>query len=76
MCTGTWAVGSVEIPKTCPVHATSAGVTCDHDGGATVSDAYPAPFPFTGAIRRIVVELSADGERDSAGGWRSALAEE
>src|SRR5262249_30611187 len=34
------AAGSLEIPKTWPVHGTSAGVTCGHDAGAPVSDAY------------------------------------
>lgn len=28
------AVGSVEIPKTWPVHGTTAGVTCGHDADA------------------------------------------
>lgn len=51
------AVGSVEIPKTWPVHGTTAGVTCGRDVGAAVSDAYAAPFPFTGTLRRVVVEL-------------------
>jgi arylsulfatase len=69
-------VGSVEIPKTWPVHGTTAGVTCGYDTGAAVSDAYAAPFPFTGTLRRVVVELQNDGVPDPAGGFRSALAEE
>ena len=59
------AVGSVEIPKTWPVHSTTVGVTCGRDAGAAVSDAYAAPFRFTGTLRRVVVELQGAG---AAGG--------
>jgi hypothetical protein len=73
------AVGSVEIPRTWPVHGTTAGVTCGHDAGATVSDAYAGPFPFTGTLRRVTVELQGDGTGDSgdrAGESRGALGDE
>jgi arylsulfatase len=69
-------VGEVDIPKTWPVHGTTAGVSCGHDGGAPVSDAYSAPFPFTGTLRRVVVELDGDGADDPAGEGRGALGEE
>ncbi len=68
--------GSVEIPKTWPVHATSSGVHCGRDGSVPVSERYRSPFPFTGTIDRVVVELGSDGELDPAGESRSALAEE
>ena len=70
------AVGSAEIPKTWPIHGTTAGVTCGHDAGAAVSDAYTAPFPFTGTLRRVIVEVQADGVGDPAGEARGALGEE
>ena len=70
------AVGSVEIPKTWPVHGTTAGVTCGHDTGASVSDAYAAPFPFTGTLRRVIVELGDEGAGDPSGESRGALGEE
>jgi arylsulfatase A-like enzyme len=73
------AVGSVEIPRTWPVHGTTAGVTCGHDAGATVSNAYAGPFPFTGTLRRVTVELQGDGTGDSgdrAGESRGALGDE
>ncbi|HVQ74808.1 MAG TPA: arylsulfatase [Candidatus Binatia bacterium] len=69
-------VGEVDIPKTWPVHGTTAGVSCGHDAGAPVSDAYSAPFPFTGTLRRVVVELDGDGAGDPAGEVRGALGEE
>jgi arylsulfatase A-like enzyme len=68
--------GTVEITKTWPLHATSSGVHCGRDGSVPVSEAYPSPFPFTGAIARVVVELGSDAIPDPAGEARSALAEE
>jgi arylsulfatase A-like enzyme len=70
------AVGSAEIPKTWPVHGTTAGVTCGRDAGAAVSDAYTAPFPFTGTLRRVIVEVQADGAGDPKGESKAALGEE
>jgi arylsulfatase len=70
------AVGSVEIPKTWPVHGTTAGVTCGGDAGASVSDAYAAPFSFTGTLRRVIVEVQGDGTGDPVGESRGALGEE
>lgn len=70
------SVGTVEIPKTWPLHATSSGVHCGRDGSVPVSDAYPSPFPFTGAIARVVVELGSDAEDDPAGESRSARGED
>jgi arylsulfatase len=69
-------VGSVELPKTWPIHATAGGVHCGRDGGAPVSDAYTCPFTFTGTIHRVVVELGTDGATDVGGAAREALAEE
>jgi arylsulfatase len=68
--------GTVEIPKTWPVHGLTGGVHCGRDGGAPVSDAYSAPFAFTGTIHRLVVELASDGEADIEGASRHALEEE
>ena len=56
--------GAVDIPKTWPVHGTTGGVHCGRDGGAPVSEAYTPPFPFTGTIHRLVVELARDAESD------------
>jgi arylsulfatase len=69
-------VGTIEIPRTWPIHATTGGVHCGRDGGAPVSDAYTCPFPFTGTIHRVVVELASDGEAGVEGRARHALEEE
>jgi arylsulfatase A-like enzyme len=69
-------VGTLELPRTWPVHAVSGGVLCGRDGGSPVSDAYACPFPFTGTLHRVVVELADDGGGDGPGAAREALAEE
>ena len=38
--------------------------------------AYAVPFAFTGTLRRVVVELADDQQRDPAVEQRAALAEE
>jgi arylsulfatase len=68
-------VGSVDIPKTWPTHGTTAGLTCGLDVGAPVSDAYPAPFAFTGTLHRVTVDLHDDPAPDPSES-RAALAEE
>lgn len=70
------SVGTIEVPKTWPIHATTGGVRCGQDGGAAVSDAYTCPFAFTGTIHRLVVELASDGRPDLRGAARHALEEE
>ena len=41
-----------------------------------ISDAYRVPFPFTGTLHRVVVELTDDGGHDLAAEYEGALAEE
>jgi arylsulfatase A-like enzyme len=69
-------VGTVEIPRTWPLYATTGGLFCGRDGGTRVGEGYRGPFPFTGSIHRVIVELADDGQSDPAGEARSALAEE
>ena len=69
-------VGSGELPRTWPFIASTAGLHCGRNPGSPVSQAYRSPFPFTGKIRRVVVELADDQERDPAVDLRAALAEE
>lgn len=69
-------VGSVEVPRTWPLIATTGGVLCSRDSGSPVSDAYTCPFTFTGTIHRVVVRLEADGLADPAEEYRGALSEQ
>jgi arylsulfatase len=70
------AVGTVDLPKTWPVVGVTAGLHCGRAGQSPVSDAYRAPAPFTGTLRRVVVELGDDGQHDLAAEYEGALAEE
>lgn len=69
-------VGAVDIPKTWPAHALTAGLHCGRDGATPVSDSYTVPFAFTGTLHRVVIELAEDGQRDTKGEYESAMAEE
>lgn len=68
--------GAVEIPRTWPVAGLAGGLNCGRDDGSPVSDAYTPPFPFTGTIRQLVLELDGDGRPDPAAVVRAALVEE
>ena len=56
-------VGEAEIAKTTPIcfSLTGEGLCIGYDSGIAVSDAYRSPFPFTGTITKVVVDVS--GER-------------
>src|SRR6266508_2067775 len=41
-------------------------LTCGRDGGATVSDDYAGPFPFTGRLKRVVVDVAGRELQDVA----------
>jgi arylsulfatase len=68
--------GPLDVPKTWPVVAVTAGILCGRDGGSAVSEAYALPFAFTGTLHRVTVTLDADGAPDSQAAYRAALAEE
>ncbi len=69
-------VGEGELPRTWPTDPSRAALRCGRDGGSPVSEAYACPFAFTGLIRRVVVELGDDQQRDAASELRAALAED
>ena len=69
-------VGAGELAETWPFFAAQAGLHCGRDEGSPVSDQYAVPFAFTGTLRRVVVELADDQQRDPAVEQRAALAEE
>jgi arylsulfatase A-like enzyme len=39
---------------------TSGGLRCGRDSNAAVSDNYTGPFPFTGTIKRVIVDVSGE----------------
>ncbi|MGD9942971.1 MAG: arylsulfatase [Burkholderiaceae bacterium] len=70
------AVDSCEVPRSWPNRAVHGGLTCGRDSGLAVSDAYAAPFEFTGRLRRVTIELSEEGGAQRPHDSRSALIEE
>jgi arylsulfatase A-like enzyme len=53
-------VGEGELPKFTPMRfsITCGGLRCGRDGGAAVADDYTGPFPFTGTIHQVVVDVT------------------
>jgi arylsulfatase len=53
-------VGEAEIPFVTPARhsITGAGLTCGYEVGPAISASYVAPFAFTGAIHRAVVDVT------------------
>lgn len=55
-------VASADIDKSASYRFAIAGegLCCGFDGGTAVSDLYESPFPFTGTIGDVVVDVSGD----------------
>ena len=70
------AAGEVAIPRTWPTHGTTAGLTCGHDAGTLVSDAYTRPFRFTGRDLRVLIELDNNRGGGFAAAYNAALQEQ
>jgi arylsulfatase len=52
-------VAAVDIRRFTPVRFSimGAGLTCGYDGASAVTPRYRGPFPFTGTIHRVVVDI-------------------
>jgi arylsulfatase A-like enzyme len=54
-------VGQAELPVTLPiVISIGEGLSCGRDAGSAVSTRYRAPFPFTGALKGVAVDVSGE----------------
>jgi hypothetical protein len=62
-------VGRGEVPRftTTRFSITGAGLTCGRGWGLPVTDDYRGAFPFTGRIRRVVVEVDGAPFQDAEG---------
>jgi Arylsulfatase A and related enzymes len=74
-------VGTGEIPRTTPVrHSISgAGMTCGWEQGPPVGPGYTAPFPCTGTIHRVTVDVidgSPGPERDLEAEFEAVMSEQ
>ncbi len=71
-------VASAEVGRFTPMRfsITDAGLTCGEDSGSAVSRRYRPPFPFTGTLHRVVVEVAERAEFDPDAAVEVALAED
>src|SRR5207237_823902 len=71
-------VGEAEIPHVTPVRysITGGGITCGWEQGPAVGDDYDAPFPFTGTVRRVVVEVDGQPHRDANAEFEAIMSEQ
>jgi hypothetical protein len=71
-------VGEGEIPRTVPavIETSGEGLCCGYDSGLPVTDAYRAPFRFTGRIRRVVVEVDGPARLDPEAEARAVMKEQ
>jgi arylsulfatase len=63
------SVATGEIPRFTPTRfsLTGAGVTCGRGNEPAVSDDYAGPFPFTGVLEHVVIEVDGAPFCDPAG---------
>ena len=67
-------VGATEFPHTTPLLFELEGLSCGYDFGAPASEVYTAPFPFTGTIRQVAVDLAGELIADDEGDLRVLMA--
>jgi arylsulfatase len=67
-------VGSRDVPWTTPFAFNPGALTCGADPGSTVTDAYAAPFRFTGRLHKVTVDLSGELIQDKESELRVAMA--
>ena len=62
-----------EFPVTTPVAFNPGGLTCGANPGSAVTTDYQAPFPFTGTLHTVTVDLSGDLITDTDAEMRMAM---
>jgi arylsulfatase len=68
-------IGSGDLPVTIPLNlGLAAGVCVGSDAGAPVMTDYEPPFPFTGTVKKVLVDVSGETVEDMAGKIRMYLA--
>ena len=63
-----------EFPVTTPVAFNPGGLTCGANPGSAVTTDYQVPFPFTGTLHTVTVDLSGDLITDTEAEMRMAMA--
>jgi arylsulfatase A-like enzyme len=67
--------GQTDLPVTIPLDiGITDGLTCGRDDGSTVTTDYQAPFAFSGALEKVVVDISGDLLEDHSAKLRATMA--
>jgi arylsulfatase len=69
----TVAEGTIERFTPVRFSITDAGLTCGEDAGSAITPRYHAPFPFTGTLRHVVVEVKGEAALDFDAAVQSSL---
>ena len=71
-------VGEGVIPHFTPMSFTSTGggLTCGYEVGPAIGDDYVAPFRCTAKIRRVIVDVSGEHERDPMAVFQAIMSEQ
>ena len=68
-------IGNGDLPVTIPLTlGLSAGVSIGTDGGSPVMSDYEPPFPYTGTLKKVLVDVSGETIEDMAGKMKVYLA--
>jgi arylsulfatase len=68
-------VGQIEMPYTVPLClGLGAGITVGRKDGSPITDDYKVPFPFTGTLHQVTVDVSGDLIHDEEAAMRAIMA--
>jgi arylsulfatase A-like enzyme len=68
-------VGQTNFPFTVPItYGLGGGIACGADSGSPVTNAYQPPFPFTGKLYEVMIDVSGDLIRDEEAEIRLVMA--
>jgi arylsulfatase len=63
-----------ELPVTIPINiGITEGLTCGRDEGSPVTDSYEGPFPFTGKLDQVAIDVSGNLIEDREAQMRSII---
>ncbi|HEY3905749.1 MAG TPA: hypothetical protein VGM14_17710, partial [Streptosporangiaceae bacterium] len=66
-------IANSEFPVTTPIAFNPGGLTCGANPGSAITEDYQAPFPFTGTLHTVTVDLSGDLITDTDSEMRMAM---
>jgi arylsulfatase len=68
-------IGSGHLPVTIPLTlGLQSGVSVGADAGSPIMHDYPAPFTFSGVVRKVIVDVSGEPIEDTEAKMRMYLA--